>query len=222
MEASDAPVAAVDGVMAAGVGGDGGDGSGSAGRAVDMMYEYAVNMVCPKCSEAVHAALDGMVNATSVTTNVQAQLVVVEGSVAPAAIVDKLEKIGRKVKLIGSGCATAVEKGVFVVPAAVGPSGENSAGAHRSRLHLQLSSRPSSVAARARPLPGLMPRCVLHARSCGGVQGVSGQARYRGRHRAFRWARRRATRFGRGRTVGARRRDDRRASGGRGLLYRSA
>ena len=49
MEASDAPVAAVDGVLAAGVGGDGGDGSGSAGRAVDMMYEYAVNMVCPKC-----------------------------------------------------------------------------------------------------------------------------------------------------------------------------
>jgi copper chaperone CopZ len=124
MEASDTPVAAV----AAGVGG------GSSGGSVDMMYEYAVNMVCAKCSEAVHTALDGMANVTSVTTNVQAQLVVVEGSFAPAVIVERLEKIGRKVKLIGSGCATAVEKGVFVVPAAVGRSGENSAGARRSRL----------------------------------------------------------------------------------------
>jgi copper chaperone CopZ len=94
-----------------------------------MMYEYAVDMVCEKCSEAVHKALDGTADVTSVTTNVQAQLVVVEGSFAPAVIVEKLEKVGRKVRLIGSGCATAVEKGVFVVPAAVGRSGENSAGA---------------------------------------------------------------------------------------------
>ena len=97
--------------------------------AVEMMYEYAVDMVCEKCSEAVHKALDGTADVTSVTTNVQAQLVVVEGSFAPAVIVEKLEKVGRKVRLIGSGCATAVEKGVFVVPAAVGRSGENSAGA---------------------------------------------------------------------------------------------
>lgn len=102
---------------------------GSAGGAAQMMYEYAVDMVCEKCSEAVHKALDGMANVTSVTTNVKAQLVVVEGSFAPAVIVESLEKVGRKVKLIGSGSATAVEKGVFVVPASVGRSGENSAGA---------------------------------------------------------------------------------------------
>lgn len=174
MEASDAPLAAVGGAVAASVDDVAGDGAVAAGGAVDLMYEYAVNMVCPKCSEAVHAALDGMANVTSVTTNVQAQLVVVEGSVAPAEVVERLEKIGRKVKIIGSGCATAVEKGVFVVPAAVGPSGENSAGARRSRLRVQPCCRSSSTAARARPLLGLMPRCVLCARSCGGVQGVSG------------------------------------------------
>ena len=108
--------------------GDVGGGSSEDG-AVTMMYEYAVDMVCERCSEAVHKALDGMASITSVTTNVQNQLVVVEGSLAPAIVVETLEQVGRKVKLIGSGCATAVEKGVFVVPASVGRSGENSAGA---------------------------------------------------------------------------------------------
>ena len=105
---------------------------GAEGGAVEMMYEYAVDMVCEKCSDAVHKALDGMANVTSVTTNVQNQLVIVEGSFAPAVIVETLTKIGRKVRLIGSGCGTAVEKGVFVVPASVGRSGENSAGALQS------------------------------------------------------------------------------------------
>jgi copper chaperone for superoxide dismutase len=94
---------------------------------VAMVHEYAVNMVCDKCSEAVHSALGGHEGIQSVTTNVQAQLVVVEGTVASSTVVSLLEDIGRKVKLIGSGCATAIAKGVLVIPAQVGRSGENSA-----------------------------------------------------------------------------------------------
>ena len=92
-----------------------------------MMYEYAVDMVCDMCAQAVHRALAGQAGVTTVTTNVRAQIAVVEGSMAPGRVVELLEAAGRKVKLIGSGSSTAVEKGVFVVPAAVGPSGENSA-----------------------------------------------------------------------------------------------
>ena len=100
MEASDA-AAVIDP-------GDSGVSGGADG--VEMMYEYAVGMVCEKCSEAVHKALDGMANVTSVTTNVQAQLVVVEGSFAPAVIVETLERIGRKVKLIGSGLSLCLAR----------------------------------------------------------------------------------------------------------------
>ena len=95
--------------------------------AQEMMYEYAVDMVCEKCAQAVHKALDGQESIRSVTTNVAAQIVVVEGSMEPGGIVAQLEAVGRKVKLIGSGCSTALEKGVFVVPASIGRPGENSA-----------------------------------------------------------------------------------------------
>ena len=98
-----------------------------AAAGVAMMYEYAVDMVCDKCSEAVHKALKGMAGVSSVTTNVKAQIVIVEGSMNPSAVLPLLEDVGRKVKLIGSGCSTAIEKGVFVVPASVGRPGENSA-----------------------------------------------------------------------------------------------
>ena len=83
--------------------------------------------MCDKFAEAVHSALGGHEGIQSVTTNVQAQLVVVEGTVASSTVVSLLEDIGRKVKLIGSGCATAIAKGVLVIPAQVGRSGENSA-----------------------------------------------------------------------------------------------
>ena len=99
--------------------------------AQEMMYEYAVDMVCEKCAQAVHKALDGQESIRSVTTNVAAQIVVVEGTMEPGGIVAQLEAVGRKVKLIGSGCSTALEKGVFVVPASIGRPGENSAGAHK-------------------------------------------------------------------------------------------
>lgn len=94
----------------------------------EMVYEYAVDMVCDKCAERVHKALDRTDGVSSVTTNVDAQIVVVEGRARPDQIMGRMESAGRKVKLIGSGCSTAVEKGVFVVPAAVGRTGENSAG----------------------------------------------------------------------------------------------
>ena len=56
------------------------DGSAGTGLPV-MMYEYAVKMECERCADAVRTALSAIDGVQSVTTNVEAQLIVVEGSV---------------------------------------------------------------------------------------------------------------------------------------------
>jgi copper chaperone for superoxide dismutase len=64
---------------------------------------FAVPLSCESCIKEVSTSLYKLNGITKVTANLQEQLVSIEGSAAPSAIVEAIQATGRDAILRGSG-----------------------------------------------------------------------------------------------------------------------
>ncbi|KAI1213454.1 Cu,Zn superoxide dismutase-like protein [Annulohypoxylon truncatum] len=69
---------------------------------------FAVSMTCDGCVKSISDALYNLDGITKVEANLKDQLVTVEGTAAPSAIVSAIESTGRDAILRGSGASNAV------------------------------------------------------------------------------------------------------------------
>ncbi|CAJ2506959.1 Uu.00g081450.m01.CDS01 [Anthostomella pinea] len=74
---------------------------------------FAVHMTCDHCVKSVSDSLYGLEGITKVDANLKDQLVAVEGTAAPSAIVSAIEATGRDAILRGSGASNSAAVCIF-------------------------------------------------------------------------------------------------------------